>query len=213
MSETYLVHHGIKGQKWGVRRFQNEDGSVTPAGAERYYTGKRKYDKQIRKVEKYQNKIMSAREKNRAKMMSKFDKKLAKQQADLDSYKPIKNGLKDKKGRDILTKDDVKKATDALKEKINQTKQQQKEAAKNWDEASKTVEYGFNKYKQTIKSYTDAIKMEDLDATYGYTDEYDKAVNDFIAQRRSARIYGAGQTILGYVAAEADRKEKEKNGG
>lgn len=34
-----LYHHGIKGQKWGVRRFQNEDGSVTPAGAERYYEG------------------------------------------------------------------------------------------------------------------------------------------------------------------------------
>lgn len=32
----YLVHHGIKGQKWGVRRFQNEDGSLTSAGAKRY---------------------------------------------------------------------------------------------------------------------------------------------------------------------------------
>lgn len=31
-----LYHHGIKGQKWGVRRFQNEDGSYTEAGRKRY---------------------------------------------------------------------------------------------------------------------------------------------------------------------------------
>ena len=33
---NYIYHHGIKGQKWGRRRFQNEDGSLTPAGKERY---------------------------------------------------------------------------------------------------------------------------------------------------------------------------------
>lgn len=27
-----LYHHGIKGQKWGVRRYQNEDGSLTDEG-------------------------------------------------------------------------------------------------------------------------------------------------------------------------------------
>lgn len=33
---NYLEHHGIKGQKWGIRRFQNEDGSLTDAGMKRY---------------------------------------------------------------------------------------------------------------------------------------------------------------------------------
>lgn len=37
MSELYLVHHGIKGQKWGVRRYQNPDGSLTESGKKRYY--------------------------------------------------------------------------------------------------------------------------------------------------------------------------------
>lgn len=30
-----LSHHGIKGQRWGIRRFQNKDGSLTPAGKKR----------------------------------------------------------------------------------------------------------------------------------------------------------------------------------
>lgn len=34
--ENYLSHHGVKGQKWGVRRFQNEDGTRTAEGKARY---------------------------------------------------------------------------------------------------------------------------------------------------------------------------------
>lgn len=32
----YLAHHGIKGQKWGVRRYQNPDGTLTDEGRRRY---------------------------------------------------------------------------------------------------------------------------------------------------------------------------------
>lgn len=40
--DIYLAHHGIKGQKWGVRRYQNYDGSHTPEGREREYLRKRR---------------------------------------------------------------------------------------------------------------------------------------------------------------------------
>lgn len=33
---NYLAHHGILGMKWGVRRYQNKDGTLTNAGRERY---------------------------------------------------------------------------------------------------------------------------------------------------------------------------------
>ena len=36
ISDEELYHYGIKGQKWGVRRYQNDDGSLTPSGKKRY---------------------------------------------------------------------------------------------------------------------------------------------------------------------------------
>ena len=47
VSVNYLEHHGILGMKWGQRRFQNEDGSLTAAGRDRYGVGDPKKKKPL----------------------------------------------------------------------------------------------------------------------------------------------------------------------
>lgn len=42
-----LQHWGIKGQKWGVRRYQNADGSLTPAGVKRYRNEAAEIERQL----------------------------------------------------------------------------------------------------------------------------------------------------------------------
>ena len=84
--EAYLAHHGIKGQKWGIRRFQNEDGSLTREGLKRYGTAGPKDKtkvKDIRKerwelVEKYSNldprrKAVDELEKEAYSLAEKYD--------------------------------------------------------------------------------------------------------------------------------------------
>lgn len=43
----YLQHHGIKGQRWGVRRYQYLDGSLTPDGRKRYYGNNKQSNKYV----------------------------------------------------------------------------------------------------------------------------------------------------------------------
>lgn len=53
MREAYsneLYHHGIKGQKWGVRRYQNYDGSYTRAGMKRYNDSLENYNHQVERL-------------------------------------------------------------------------------------------------------------------------------------------------------------------
>ena len=55
-----LYHHGVRGMKWGVRRYQNKDGSLTPRG-------KKRYDAELKKVRE-QEKVLKNRQATRAKI-------------------------------------------------------------------------------------------------------------------------------------------------
>lgn len=89
-----LYHHGIKGQKWGVRRFQNKDGTRTAAGKQRYSD---KYIKTIKgsKVDMMQTKMSSF-----AKLLAKVNPNAIEKQMRYRHY-----DLRDKKGNKVGTLD------------------------------------------------------------------------------------------------------------
>ena len=103
--ENYLEHYGIQGQKWGVRRFQNEDGSLTEEGKKRY----NEYSQKLANMStsnaeledltrKYvlRNALDNAH-KNNTKIITKDDKKLLE-----DAYQLFRN-LKEKYAEDNIS--------------------------------------------------------------------------------------------------------------
>ena len=84
MDEKELLHWGIKGMKWGVRRYQNKDGTLTPAG-------KKRYNAEMERL-KNEEKILKNKEATRAKLA-----KLENKQKEIDERKKALNGDSGKK--------------------------------------------------------------------------------------------------------------------
>ena len=79
----YIAHHGIRGQKWGVRNYQNPDGTLTEEGRRRYGVGKAvatkaKADKYSAKSMKYAFKAQKAYDRYNVEKSNKYNDKSAR---------------------------------------------------------------------------------------------------------------------------------------
>ncbi len=179
-----LYHHGILGQKWGVRRFQNADGSLTPAG-------KRRLGKQIKRDTK--NLIEETRNEARSKHSNAYDKarKYAKKNGvdwydgylSKDQYKDVIENH----NMFMMTKDEAERVVHYSKMLDKADDLVRKERAKTGSIVTQKLidRYG----RDTIEEYKDMIVRK-----YGYTLEsrdhsYFDLEPSFTKGKKSDRLY------------------------
>jgi hypothetical protein len=88
MENNTLTHYGIKGQKWGFRRYQNRDGTLTAAG-------KKRYAQEMEKL-KQEERVL----KNKQRTQAQLDKLEAKRRSIEDQKKALSGKTENRKSTD-----------------------------------------------------------------------------------------------------------------
>lgn len=92
--QTYLEHYGVKGMKWGVRRYEKYDGSYTQKGVKRFREAEKNYDTAKAKLKSAKG------EDPRTKKILKGDVKRSKRAMD-KAYKRLKNDKLADQGKEL----------------------------------------------------------------------------------------------------------------
>ena len=163
-----LYHHGILGQKWGVRRFQNPDGTLTAEGRKRYEDFKKVIDHNTYHAvenEKLEKKIRML-ERKRDK---EPDKELAKQYT--NQIKGLSRRSNNNKKKIIEEEDDIIRnvyMSEDIKPYLPELKRLRNETLKEYNPNSPT-EKEFNR-KAAVVGKIICGKLGDVELTaFGYT--------------------------------------------
>lgn len=113
-----LEHHGILGQKWGIRRYQNEDGSLTEAGKRRYSREVAKEQRVARSIEKSERR-MRIKEAKAAAKASEMESKARILEAKARSKKADAKDASDKANADSKDISQKTKLTDEERRERN----------------------------------------------------------------------------------------------
>lgn len=159
---NYIKHHGIKGMKWNVRRFQNKDGSLTPAGKKRYnkdatWDGPLPTLGEVAKMKK-EDPVKYSQFQAYRKAQG-YDKQ-AKQQSK-DAQKAVKNAGKDNKNFDA---EKVGKSLDTAKNLYDKYGDTAKTIAKNQatKEARAKISYDLSQMSDNeLKNVVNRLNMEE----------------------------------------------------
>ena len=116
LDSNELYHHGIFGMKWGVRRYQNKDGSLTSAGRKRYASGKNVGFFEARRLKK---KRVEAAKKRQATLEAKKKAEEDAQRHEAEKQEAIRSGNATQiaKFQNELSNQELRDALDRLNSK------------------------------------------------------------------------------------------------